>query len=195
MPTGPTTRPSLLARVKDLRDRDSWSEFVDLYAPVVFGFARAHGLQDADAADLTQEVIQAIAGAITRFEYAPARGGFRAWLARVSANHLRTFFRRSAVLARVGGDSGSLDSVPAPPNDPDAVWEEHWQRQAFAAACEAVKGQVSTATWEAFHKTAILGTPGTDVARELGMTPAAVYLARGRVLARLRTEVERMQEE
>jgi len=86
-----TTRPSLLARIKDARDRQAWAEFVEIYAPMVYGFARNQGLQDADAADLTQEVLSAVARSAPRLEYDPARGTFRGWLFTVVRNELRDF--------------------------------------------------------------------------------------------------------
>src|SRR5919197_2744578 len=91
MTAPPLTRASLLVRLRDPNDADAWSEFVRLYAAVIYGFARKHGLQDADAADLTQEVLRAVAGAVGRLEYDPARGSFRGWLFTVVRNRLRDF--------------------------------------------------------------------------------------------------------
>src|SRR5437588_509207 len=79
-PGPPVTRASLLVRIRDGRDRDAWRQFVRLYAPVVYGFARKRGLQDADAADLMQEVFRSVAAAAGRLDYDPARGTFRSWL-------------------------------------------------------------------------------------------------------------------
>src|SRR5947209_18390456 len=76
----PSTRLSLLARLRDARDHDAWSDFVGLYAPVIYRFARRHGLQDADAADLTQDVLRGVAGGIDRLDLDPQRGRFRSWL-------------------------------------------------------------------------------------------------------------------
>src|SRR6476659_9471362 len=76
----PPTRPSLLVRLRDARDEGAWRQFVDLYGPLVYGYARKQGLQDADAADLAQEALIAVAGAVGRLEYDPARGAFRNWL-------------------------------------------------------------------------------------------------------------------
>src|SRR5437667_2293010 len=91
MADSPTTRPSLLGRLGDARDHAAWSEFVAIYAPLVYGFARKHGLQDADAADLTQDVLRAVAGAVGRLEYDPQRGSFRGWLFTIVRNQLRNF--------------------------------------------------------------------------------------------------------
>ena len=76
----PSTRASLLVRLRDPRDEAAWTEFVDLYAPLIYGYLRRQGLQDADAVDVSQEVISAVAGAVSRLEYDPKRGSFRTWL-------------------------------------------------------------------------------------------------------------------
>src|SRR5258708_17176793 len=76
----PPTRASLLVRLRDSRDGAAWIEFVELYAPLVYGYARKQGLQDADAADLLQDVLAAVAASVGRLEYDPARGAFRNWL-------------------------------------------------------------------------------------------------------------------
>jgi hypothetical protein len=111
MPIGPPTRPSLIARLRDHADRAAWGEFVDLYAPVVFRFARARGLQEADAADLTQEVLRLVATAMPRFDYSPTRGGFRAWLLHITKNRLRTFHRDTARALRLGAPIIDLDAA------------------------------------------------------------------------------------
>src|SRR5206468_782748 len=84
----PVTRASLLVRIRDGRDTEAWQEFVRLYAPVIYGFARRRGLQDADAADLMQEVLRSVAAAADRLDYDPRRGTFRAWLFTVTRNKL-----------------------------------------------------------------------------------------------------------
>src|SRR5437588_2057593 len=76
----PPTRATLLLRLADPRDGAAWAEFVQLYAPLVYGYARKQGLQDADAADLSQDVLRAVAGAVGRLDYDPRRGAFRNWL-------------------------------------------------------------------------------------------------------------------
>jgi RNA polymerase sigma-70 factor (ECF subfamily) len=200
MSAGPPTSPSLVARLRDRQDHATWAAFVELYAPVVFAFTRKRGLQDADAADLTQDVLRSIVGAITRFEYSRARGGFRAWLFHITRNHLRSFHRRAARLDRLtAGPPGvgpvNLDELPGGEDDLEAVWETEWRRELFARACESTRREVEPTTWEAFHQTAVLGRSGQVVATELGLSVAAVYLAKSRVLARLRRFVEAVEEE
>src|SRR5690242_3517340 len=87
----PPTRPSLLVRLRDPRDGAAWTEFVELYAPLVYGYARKQGLQDADAADLSQEVLGGVARSIGRLEYDPRRGSFRNWLFTIVRRRLSSF--------------------------------------------------------------------------------------------------------
>src|SRR6059036_1716125 len=89
----PPTRASLLLRLRDPRDDAAWTEFVDLYAPLIYGYARKQGLQDADAVDLSQEVISAVASAVGKLEYDPRRGTFRGWLFRVVQRKLSNWRR------------------------------------------------------------------------------------------------------
>ena len=101
----PPTRPSLLARIRDPRDGVAWGEFVDIYGPLVYDYGRRRGLQDADAADLTQDVLRAVAAAADRFAYDPARGAFRSWLFTVTRRKLLDSVRR-----RRPGDRGTGDT-------------------------------------------------------------------------------------
>src|SRR5260370_41977846 len=101
----PYPRAILLDRLRDPRDQAAWREFVDLYAPLVYGYARKHGLQDADAADLTQDVLGAIAGAVGRLEYDPQRGAFRNWLFTIVRRKLSNW--RAAAGQRTPGSGGT----------------------------------------------------------------------------------------
>src|SRR5262249_41950332 len=191
----PPTRPSLLLRLRNAHDGAAWAEFVALYAPLVYGYVRKQGLQDADAADLTQDVLQAVASGLGRLEYDPARGAFRNWLFTVVRRKLSKW--RVAQEARPhGGDPATwhlLEQYPAP-DAIQAAWEAEWEQRVFAWACEQVKRDVAEATWQAFWRTAVDGLPGKQVAAEVGLSIAAVYLARSRVLARLRALVQSAQE-
>src|SRR4051795_1875850 len=116
MSDAPATRLSLLVRLRDARDHGAWSQFVEIYAPLVFGLARKHGLQDADAADLTQDVLQAVSGGIRRLDYDPHRGSFRGWLFTVVRNKLRNFIAAQKRPGRGTGDTDAqhrLQELPA----------------------------------------------------------------------------------
>jgi len=109
MAISPDTRPSLLVRIRDAQDMPAWGIFVEVYAPLIHGYLRKRGLQDADAADVTQEVLRRVASAIRRFDYDPQRGGFRGWLFTVVRNQWRSFLERKAEPG--SGDSAAMQIV------------------------------------------------------------------------------------
>src|SRR6476620_7878948 len=189
----PHTRQSLLVRLKDPGDHTAWRTFIDVYAPAVFAFARRQRLQPADAADLTQDVCRNVSSALKSFAYDPDRGRFRGWLFTVVRNQLKMFRRAEARHAR-----GSIDPVLLAdlPDATDAeAWDLECRRRLFAWACERVKPTVSPVTWQAFWRTAVDDANGEMVAKETGLSPAAVYLARSRVLGKLRQTVAVVEEE
>lgn len=193
----PPTRVSLLARIRDGQDADAWHEFVQIYGPVVYRFARNRGLQDADAADLMQDVLRSVARHAPRLEYDPRRGTFRGWLYTVTRNKLYNFLSGQKARPRASGDEETqerLDTAPAPePTDgPDAEWEREYRRRLSARAMERVKDEFQPSTWQAFWLTAVEGKPAAEVGAALNTTPGAVYVAKSRVLARLRDEVKRL---
>src|SRR4029077_20033136 len=120
----PTTRLSLLVRLRNGDDAQAWEDFVNLYAPLVYGLGRRHGLQDADAADLTQDVLRALVNAVPQFRYDPARGRFRGWLFTVARNQLRKLINASRRQPMVSGDPGAellLQQTAAP--EEEEAWE------------------------------------------------------------------------
>ena len=198
MSDAPATRLSLLVRLRDAHDDGAWSQFVEIYAPLVYGFARKHGLQDADAADLTQDVLQAVSGGIRRLDYDPRRGTFRGWLFTVVRNKLRNFLASQKKPGRGSGDSDAqqrLQEVPAREEDQSAWWDQEYEQRVFSWAAEQVRGSFSASTWNAFWLTAVEGKTGPEVARHLRMSVAAVYLAKGRVLTRLKDIIRDTLEE
>src|SRR5262245_15026273 len=196
MSSSPHTRPSLLLRLRDAADREAWRQFVELYAPLVYRFARRRGLQDADAADLTQEVLHAVARTGDRFDYDPGRGTFRAWLFTVARNKLHTFLKRRARRRNGEVDVDRLPEEPAAPGpDEVAQWEQEYEQRLFDWAADLVRGRFQEATWQAFWLTAVEGRSAKEAASELGVSIGAIYIARSRVLARLKEQVRLLEEE
>jgi RNA polymerase sigma-70 factor (ECF subfamily) len=190
------TRPSLLIRVRDPRDAEAWGQFVALYGPLIYRFGRKQGLQDADADDLTQIVLQAVIDAMKRLDYDPQRGTFRSWLYRVVRNQLGLFRARERKSPRGSGDSDArrlLDELPD--DDPGAseLWDREYELQIFLWAGERVKARCDAASWQAFWRTAVDGQAAQEVARSLGMSVGAVYTARSRILDRIRREIRQAQ--
>jgi RNA polymerase sigma-70 factor (ECF subfamily) len=197
MDSTPTTRPSLLVRLRDPRDERAWDEFVGIYAPLVYRLARRKGLQDADAADLVQEVCRAVAAAIERGDYDPARGSFRGWLFRIARNLAVNHLVRQARQVRGSGDTGVHDLLEAQParEDDSALFEVEYRRQLLAWAAEQVQGEFSELTWQAFWQTGVEGRPAGEVALALGTTVGTVYHCKSRVMARLRKRIDEVEDE
>jgi len=188
----PATRASLLMRIRDRGDADAWRQFVQLYAPVVYAYARRRQIQDADAADLTQEVLRSVSKSIARLEYDARYGSFRGWLFTVTRNKLVDFQRRKSIGQAVGGSSIQDVLNRQPAAEEQDFWDQEFRRQVFAVAAEQVKPEFEEATWQAFWQTAVEGRKPNDVAGGLGMSVGAVYIAKSRVQARLKERVREL---
>ncbi len=197
MTEAPPTQPSLLVRLRDVHDERAWGQFVDLYGPLLYDYARRHALQDADAADLMQNVLRVVVTAIKRLEYDPRRGSFRGWLFTIVRSQLLNFGRRKHDFSRGTGDSATrslLEQQPAPEEE-TVEWDAEYERRLFAWAAEQVRPQVRESTWQAFWQTAVEGKSGKEVAAALGVSVAAVHLARSRVMVRLKAVLQQTRED
>jgi RNA polymerase sigma-70 factor (ECF subfamily) len=193
----PTTQPSLLVRVRDAGDQAAWRQFVELYAPLVYRCARRRGLQDADAADVTQEVLRAVARAIKHLEYDPQRGSFRGWLFTVVRSKLLDFHAARLRQVQRNGEPGAQDLLaeqPARDEDQAGWWDREYEQRLLAWAMEQVRGGFEPSSWQAFRMTALEGKSARDAAEMLGLSVGAVYIARSRILARLREQIRQVRE-
>jgi RNA polymerase sigma-70 factor (ECF subfamily) len=182
-----STPATLLERVRQPSDAAAWREFVHLYTPLLFFWAKRLGLQSADAADLVQEVFLALCNALPQFTYDRQRS-FRSWLFTLMRNKWLDWKRR-----RVPLPAGTVEGTLADRPDVDgvaALEENEYRSQLCARALRLIQSEFAPATWRAFWATVVEGRPAVDVAREFGLTPNAVYLARGRILRRLRAELD-----
>lgn len=195
----PLTRASLLVQIRDGGNHSAWHEFVQLYGPVVYGFARKRGLQDADAADLMQDVLRSVSAAIGRLDYDRRQGSFRGWLFTITRNKILNFFAARKIRPQGSGDTTTNRLLDAQPGDAggDDAWELEYQRRLAALAMDRIKSEFQDKTWQAFWLTAVEGQAAADVSRRVGLSPGAIYVAKSRVLARLKDEVDtlRQQEE
>jgi RNA polymerase sigma-70 factor (ECF subfamily) len=191
MGDSPSTRASLLVRIRDAADSAAWSYFVEIYTPVIYGAFRRGGLQDADAADLTQDVLRIVASEVHRLEYDASRGSFRGWLCTVTRNRLRNFWADPRRREQAVGGSAAWQQFDqqAATVDEEEVWRHDYQRRVFAWAANQVRQAVKPETWQAFWHTTVERQSGEEVAKSLNMSVAAVYLAKSRVMARLREAV------
>ena len=170
---------------------------MNLYGPVVYGFARKRGLQDADAADLMQEVMRSVSSSIGQMEYDRKRGSLGGWL--FTRNKVFNFLSARRIRPQGSGDSATNQMLNSHPDASDASdeWEREYQRRLTALAMERIKREFQENTWRAFWLTAVEGIAAPEAARQVGLSTGAVYVAKSRVLARLKDEVEivRKQEE
>jgi RNA polymerase sigma factor (sigma-70 family) len=190
------TRATLLIRLRDASDQEAWRLFASIYTPLVYRYAMKNGLQDADAADVAQETMCNVVRVIRDFEYDPKRGSFRGWLLTVVRNTLRKRHRKAQHQALGSGDTqvhSLLQQSPDPSPDSDEEWDREYELWLFHKVAKWIKEEFQSKTWDAFWKTTVEGQEVTSVASELSMTPGAIYIARSRVLARIRTEIEKIE--
>jgi RNA polymerase sigma-70 factor (ECF subfamily) len=193
-----TTRSTLIVRLRDSRDDLAWCEFTEIYRPLIFEFARRRGLQEADASDVTQDVFRAVARAIERYDPDPTLGTFRGWLFRIANNLIINLLAAQRRHPRGTGDTGVqrlLEEQPEAAEDDSAQFEAEYRRRVLSWAAERVRSSFSNVAWRAFWLTGVEGQPAKDVADSLGMSIGTVYQYKSRVVARIRREIERVEEE
>ena len=157
---------------------------------------RKYGLQEADAADVTQEVLRLVARAVKDLDYDPRRGSFRGWLYTVVRNQVRKSLGRTPNHHQgTGGTEAQrlLEQQLSPEADSTVEWEAECERRLFVYAASQVRGDFQEATWQAFWLTGVDGKAAQEVAAQLGMTVAAVYLAKSRVMTRLKEQIGLLQ--
>jgi RNA polymerase sigma-70 factor (ECF subfamily) len=185
----------LLLLLGNPTDGDCWNAFVDRYAPKIYGWCRQRGLQEADAEDVTQDVLAQLVHKLRTFTYDPQRGTFRGWL-KTLTHHAWCDYLESR--RRAGGAEGDpeilarLDMLEAREDLLQAL-AEVFDLELLAEAQARVQLQVSPRDWKIFHELAVEGRSGPEVARDLEMTVAAVLMARSRVQKKLREEVCRLE--
>lgn len=184
--SSPSTSLTLLERLRQQTHPDAWTRFVQLYTPLLQTWARRQGLQDADAADLTQEVLVKLMTELPKYVRGEGQS-FRGWLYRVTANQCRDFRRRVATRALPGADGLSGFDAEAPVSDFE---ELEYRRALVNRGLELIRAEFNDRTWTAFTRLMIAGHSAADIARDLDITENAVYLARHRVLTRLRREID-----
>lgn len=195
------TRPTLLWRVRNWEDGDSWSEFHRLYRRLIYGRARRAGLSHPDAEDVAQEVFKRVAETIRDFDLDPARGSFRGWLMKLTqwriADRFESRAQQPAVSPPAPRDdtaprTATIERVPAPLDDEDE-WDREWREHVLAAASERLARQVQPRHFQIFDLHVRQHWPVLKVATELGSNPASIYVICHRLSKKLKAEVEKLQ--
>ena len=179
------TSQSLLERLRHLEDAAAWTRFTDLYAPLLYHWARRLVAQPTDAADLVQDVLAAVVRSLPGFRYNPAQS-FRAWLRSILLNRWRTCRRRPPPLPL------TTDPAAARTNGVEQIDEQEeaeYRRYLLRQTLQALQPEFSSTIWKAFEEHVLAGRPADEVASRLKIAPGTVYVAKSRILKRLRQEL------
>lgn len=182
----PETRVSLIARMRDVEDNEAWTEFIQIYQPLVQRFVIRRGLQYADAAEVTQEVLSRVARSIGTWDASHQKSSFRGWLYSITRNLTIDFLRRKKTeLAKIiGGDCG-LSNVAGPSEVETNEFQLEYEKQLFHWAAEKLKPSVKPVNWSAFWMSTVDGIAIEEVASSLNIKAGNVYVARSRIMAKL----------
>jgi len=185
------TSASLLEQLRQAPGQQTWSRFVRLYTPLLFYWARKLGMPEADAADLVQDVFTIMVQKLPTFQYDQQKG-FRNWLRTVLLNKWRNSMRRRGNAPNTGPEG--LSDV-ADPQDPEELIEAEYRDHLLSHALDLMKSEFPFKTWKACWEHVVLGRPAAEVAADLGIVVGAVYVAKSRVLSRVRQELRGLLDE
>ncbi len=184
------TSRSLLAQVRG-NDAEAWDRLVQLYAPLVFHWCRHRNLHEEDIADVMQEVFQAVASNIDRFQKKKPGDTFRGWLRTIARNKICDHFRHRTPKG-IGGTEAHMhiaQLAEPPPLEENPAADRPIEASLLSRALESARPHFQEQTWRAFWRTVVDGQSAVDVAAELSLSPGAVRVAKSRVLHRLRSEL------
>ncbi len=187
----PSTSLSLLDRLRSRPDEDAWRQLTNLYTSLIRSWIRSHSVTEEDTDDLVQEVLLVVLHKLPDFEHNRRAGAFRCWLRSITTNCLRKFWDAKRLRPRATGDSDFLKLLNQL-EDPDSGVSRQWDREhdlhVTHRLLKSLRSQFEPATWRAFCAVSLEGRSGAAAAEDLGISVNAVYIAKSRVLARLRRE-------
>lgn len=194
------TRRSLLSRIKNPEDQESWGVFYDRYAPLIYGVAIKSGLTMVEAQEAVQETMITVSKKIPGFKYDPAIGSFKGWLMTMThwriKDQLRKRVRDAAAIRRSGSNTGTTMIERVPDSDTsqlEKLWEQEWQKHTMDQALSRVKRKVKSKQYQIFDLCVVKNWPLPKVAESLGVNIGQVYLARHRVGAILKKEIKALE--
>jgi RNA polymerase sigma factor (sigma-70 family) len=197
------TRHTLVQRLKDLEDQESWQNFFNTYWRLIYTVALRSGLTEAEAHDVVQETVLTVVKNIGEFQPGAEHGSFRSWLLHATRWRIADQFRKRARVPAqsIHGSSdpartSTIERVPDPSSDDVARhWEEHWRQNLMDAAIENVKTRVDAEDYQLFDRHVLKGETAISVARRLGTRLSRVYLVKYRVSRMLSKEVRRLEKQ
>jgi RNA polymerase sigma-70 factor (ECF subfamily) len=197
------TRVSLLSRLKDWEDDESWREFFGIYRKLLFSFAFKAGLSEQESEEVVQETIISVAKTIKEFQYDPERCSFKSWLRHLAQKRIADAFRRRSRQPLLQEPSRA-DSIRTPaierlanPSEAnlDELWEEEWRQELLEAAIARVKSSVSSEQYQVFDFYVLKKMPVKKVTEALGTSTAQVYLIKHRISRLIKKEVNRLEQQ
>jgi len=197
------TRGSLLSRLKDWNDQDSWRDFFDTYWKLIYSTARKSGLSDAEAQDVVQDTVITVAKKISAFKRDPAFGSFKGWLRAVTRSRIVDLVRKrqradqpKPQRADSTRRTATIERVPDPnAADLDADWETEWQKNMVDAALERIKRKVKPQHYQLFELHVIKGWPVPKVVETVGVNRSQIYLVTHRITKLLKKEITRLEKQ
>ena len=192
----PKTRQSLLLRLSE-NGSEAWPEFLDVYEQAIYRFSRRRGLQDADAWDVTQDVLAAVDKKVASWEPDESKGTFRGWLFRVARNIAVDKIIEQARRATGSGDSRVgevLTQTPQAREEETTIFWMEYRRTLMGRAVEQIRHEFKETSWRSFLMTTVEGRSAEYAAKQLGMTVGSVYAAKFRIVARIRKLVARLDD-
>lgn len=193
-----STSLSLLGRLRCQSASADWDRFVGIYEPLLRGWLGRKEVLGHDADDLVQNVMAVVVRRVGEFQHNGRAGAFRTWLRTITMNCLHEYWRNRRGQAAGTGGSEVLHLI-AQLQDPNSqlsrLWNEQHDRHVMRRLLDELRGEFEPRTWQAFEKFALEGRSAAEVAHDLQITPNAVFIAKSRVLARLRQESEGLLDE
>jgi RNA polymerase sigma-70 factor (ECF subfamily) len=184
------TRQSLLIRAQ-AGETDAWKDLLDLYRPLILSWLNRQGVPACDLDDLTQEVLLCVVKYLPRYEHSGNRGAFRSWLRTIVCRRTADYWREIDADTQAQGGSGAtaaLQEIADPDSALNRQWDEDHDRYVLDCLLDMMEEEFEPITLRAFRRLALDGVSGAEAAQELGLSVAAVYMAKSRVLARIRQE-------
>jgi RNA polymerase sigma-70 factor (ECF subfamily) len=186
------TRQSLLLRAQT-GETDAWEHLICLYRPLILAWLNRQGVRGSELDDLGQEVLLSVVKHLPGFQHSGQRGAFRSWLRTIVCSRVADYWRAIDASTPAQGGSGAaaaLQQMADPESELNRQWDEDHDRFVLRCLLDLVEEEFEPITLKAFRRLALDGVSGAEAADELGMSVAAVYVAKSRVLARIRQEAE-----
>ena len=193
----PPTRRSLLGRLKDWHDQDSWQEFSQIYQRLIFDTALKAGLSNVEAQEVVQETLLSVAKKIAGFNYDANAGSFRNWLLQITKRRIVDQFRKRRPQTHHFGEGGAaLEQIPDPgPQSFETLWNEEWHLALLDMARAFVKRRVGAKQYRMFELYVLQQQPMRIVTKRLKVNAAQVYMAKYRITQLLKREMKELQKE